>query len=206
MTINLFFIRHGYSIANENRSKTPIIMWPFMMFNWLLRNARLHSKGIDESSNMEDACLSLKVDHVFCSPSARCIETAHFMFVKHSICSRILVAPYLRERFSIATENQVFPYALVKDPLPKVLESIEYADTEMIVHTKHGNLNEFVKWAIKSGKILDGQNIAVVTHSVTLMSLFRMTNIPNNNSIWHASYDGKLKKTNDPVNIGYKHI
>lgn len=192
MTVNLYFIRHGYSMANDHRNHTLPVFWPLMVFNWKLRNARLHPNGLRDSGNVTS---KLYVDRVFCSPSARCVETAYLMFVSNNVCDRVLVAPYLRERIALAFENHVFPYAQIKDPIPKVCDATVYADTEDMVHGKPGDLLDFVKWGLRTGMIKDGESVAVVTHSVTIMRQFGLSELPKNNSIWHV----ELTETGEPV-------
>lgn len=192
MTVNLYFVRHGYSVANDHRNRTAPVCWPLMVFNWKLRNARLHPKGLEDSGRV--AALP-PVDRVFCSPSARCVETAYLMFVRDGACDRVWVAPYLRERIALAFENHVFPYAQVQDSIPQVRDAAVYADVDDMVHGKPGDLLEFVKWGLRSGMILDGESVAVVTHSVTIMRQFGLPELPNNNSIWHV----ELAQTGEPV-------
>ena len=181
--MNVYFIRHGFSLANATHygivpdDHTKLI------------DCELTRTGILESIKHGHQLRKQihNIDGVFCSTMMRAIQTAHHMFPKHTIN----IIPHIKEIENESSDTLMNPNTKLK-----------------VLHTKYKtmNLNSINLFSKERNSINFSKfkqilynlfskgykNIAVVTHSLYMNTNLHMP-FPNNNSVYHYYFsNGRL--------------
>jgi hypothetical protein len=215
-------VRHGFSCANAamhmvraNKSLVRRELARYTHFtNPLVVDANLTRFGIaaclqargELGKVMNERSPGFKgFDHVFSSPIARCIATAHLMLTPSRSDGKIVVAPYLRERYRLLAENklgaQVAATATTKGPHPTAYDQdrqrLDKVDVRMretverlpvAATAREDSVWFFMAWLATQPSFSAPQRppgtpikVAVSTHSLRLKQDLRLKETPLNN-------------------------
>tara|TARA_B100001996_G_C18554951_1_gene552366 strand:- start:174 stop:731 length:558 start_codon:yes stop_codon:yes gene_type:complete len=181
--MNVFFIRHGFSIANA----THYGIYPDVQSD--LYDCELTKTGIQKSIEI-GRTFDKKIDYIFCSTMTRAIQTAYFMFLGQPIN----IINHIKEINDNFLRQPIKKLRQIQKTCPNIHLNAECLFTRDASST---DFNQFLKFL---DHIEGAKNIVVVTHSMYMHKNLNIE-IPNNNSIYQFRYENQnltfVKKINN---------
>ena len=181
--MNVYFIRHGFSLANATHYDIVPDDLTKLVDCELTRTGILESAKHGRQLRKEVP----NIDVVFCSTMMRAIQTAHHMFPKQTIN----IIPHIKEIENESSDTLMNPTTKL-DLLSKKYKTLKLNSANLFSQERNSvNFSKFKTFLSK----LNNQglkNIAVVTHSLYMNKNLKLP-FPYNNSVYHFFFqNGQL--------------